>query len=161
MNLYQIDQAILGCVDMETGEIIDIEALEALQMERDAKIEGCACYIKNLAAEAAAIRQEELNLAGRRHSLEKKTESLKKYLKDALCGQKFQTSKCAITFRNTNRVDIEDQLAVVEWAQKNGRDDLLTFEMPKVSKTEVCKILKEGVLVPGAVMVADQSMTVK
>ena len=30
--LYEIDQEILECVDMETGEIIDPEKLTALQM---------------------------------------------------------------------------------------------------------------------------------
>jgi hypothetical protein len=35
MKLYEIDNAIMDCVDMETGEIIDVERLSALQMERD------------------------------------------------------------------------------------------------------------------------------
>ena len=34
MTLYEIDNAILSCTDQETGEIIDQEALDALQMER-------------------------------------------------------------------------------------------------------------------------------
>ena len=38
--LYEIDADIMGCVDTETGEIVDIERLKALEMERDAKIEG-------------------------------------------------------------------------------------------------------------------------
>ena len=35
MSLYEIENAILDCVDMETGEIVDCEKLEDLQMERD------------------------------------------------------------------------------------------------------------------------------
>ena len=30
MTLYEIDSAIMDCVDEETGEIIDLEKLEAL-----------------------------------------------------------------------------------------------------------------------------------
>ena len=50
MNIYDIDKAIEACVDTETGEIIDGEKLDALQMERAAKIEGVACWVKNLPA---------------------------------------------------------------------------------------------------------------
>ena len=48
MTLYEIDDAILSCIDMETGEIIDEEKLTALTMERDAKISGVENYSKNL-----------------------------------------------------------------------------------------------------------------
>lgn len=37
MTLYEIDSAIMDCVDEETGEIIDLEKLEALNIERDKK----------------------------------------------------------------------------------------------------------------------------
>ena len=33
-NLYDINSEILSCIDAETGEIIDVERLQALQMER-------------------------------------------------------------------------------------------------------------------------------
>ena len=41
--LYEIDQAILDCCDLETGEILDGEALTALQMEREAKLRAWPC----------------------------------------------------------------------------------------------------------------------
>lgn len=40
MNLYEIDEAIMDCVDMETGEIIDSDKLAELQIARDDKVEG-------------------------------------------------------------------------------------------------------------------------
>ena len=42
MKLYEIDQTIMDCIDMESGEIINEELLNNLQMERDAKIENVA-----------------------------------------------------------------------------------------------------------------------
>ena len=45
MKLYEIDQAILNCIDLETGEIIDTEQLDKLTMEREAKLENIACWI--------------------------------------------------------------------------------------------------------------------
>ena len=41
-SLYEINEAILDCVDMETGEIIDEERLNELQMAFDCKVENIA-----------------------------------------------------------------------------------------------------------------------
>lgn len=161
MNIYQIDREILNLVDPETGEIMDWEAFDALQMERDTKIENVACWYKNLVAEAAAIRQEELNLAERRKALEKKAETRKKYLEEALAGQKFETARCSISFRKTTKVEVEDEAAIIEWAQRNDRDDILKYTDPTVNKTELTKVLKAEVEVPGAALVTGLSMGVK
>ena len=82
MNLYDIDRQIQelieNCVDPETGELtIDTAALDALQMEREAKIENLACYVKNLTADAKKIKAEEEALAQRRKAAENKAERLK------------------------------------------------------------------------------------
>ena len=58
MRLYDIPKEIEACVDTETGEIIDIERLDALQMERDEKVSNIACFINDLAAEEKAIGEE-------------------------------------------------------------------------------------------------------
>ena len=52
MTLYEIDNAILGCVDDETGEVIDFDKLDKLTMQREQKLEGAALAVKNLTAEA-------------------------------------------------------------------------------------------------------------
>ena len=56
MTLYEIDKAIMECVDLETGEIIDTEQLDKLTMEREAKLENVACWIKELKVEAEALK---------------------------------------------------------------------------------------------------------
>ena len=61
MTIFDIDEAILNLVDEETGEVVDIEALEALEMERDKKVSNIACWIKQLDAEAEAIKAEKKN----------------------------------------------------------------------------------------------------
>ena len=58
MNLYQINEEIEKCIDTETGEILDLEALDKLAMERDTKIENLACWYKNLMADAEALKAE-------------------------------------------------------------------------------------------------------
>lgn len=62
-TLYEIDEEILNCVDMETGEIIDVERLGQLQLAREDKVEGIALWIKNLLSDVDAIKSEEEKLA--------------------------------------------------------------------------------------------------
>ena len=38
MNLFEIDREIIGCVDAETGEVIDLEKLESLSINANIKI---------------------------------------------------------------------------------------------------------------------------
>lgn len=57
-TLYEIDSAVMACVDEETGEILDEERLDTLLMERNRKLEGVALWIKNLESDAAAIKAE-------------------------------------------------------------------------------------------------------
>lgn len=161
MNLYEIDQAIMALCDPETGEILDWEAFDALQMERDIKIENVALWVKNLVADATAIRQEELNLAERRKAMEAKADRLKNYLKEALGGQKFQTARCSVSFRKTTKVALQDEGAVIDWAQRSSRDDVLKYTAPTVSKEKLAKVLKEGTEIPGAALEIGYSMTVK
>lgn len=111
-TLYEIDAAITSCMDMETGEILDMERLEALTMERDKKLENIACFIKNLDSDAAAFAAEEKAFADRRKAAERKADSLREYLTQALQGEKFSTSRCAVSFRVSEAVEITEEILV-------------------------------------------------
>lgn len=112
MTIFEIDEAILECVDLETGEIIDAERLDALQMERDKKIENVALWQKECIAEADAIAAEIRKLQARKASAERKAESLKSYLQMALEGSKFKTSRVSISYRKSSGVVIDDMDAI-------------------------------------------------
>jgi len=92
--LYEIDRAILECVDPETGEVEDIELLNELLMERDEKIENVACWIKNLNAEAEALKEERDKLTERLRVKEQKAESLKHWLAYHLDGRSLNGPAC-------------------------------------------------------------------
>ena len=62
MKLYEIDEAILNCIDLETGEIIDTEQLDKLTMEREAKLENVACWIKELKERQKHLRLKKWHL---------------------------------------------------------------------------------------------------
>ncbi|MBQ7727258.1 MAG: siphovirus Gp157 family protein, partial [Clostridia bacterium] len=92
MKLYEIDQGIEEAlnkvvVDEETGEVTvtqDLEALEALQMQRDQKIENVALFYKNADAEAKAIAEEIKKLQARKKVLDNKCEGAKNWIAFAL-----------------------------------------------------------------------------
>lgn len=161
MTLYEIDQKMQNLVDPETGELMDYEAFAQLQMDREQKIENMALWVKDLSAEAKAIKEEEDNLKERRKAMENRAERLKAYLSIALGGEKFQTPRCAVTFRKTTAVQIDDQEKLVRWLEQNGYDDCVKYKEPEVSKTELGKLLKAGTPVPFAYIKDGQSVGVK
>ena len=111
--LYEIDQEILDCVDMETGEILDSEKLDALQMERERKLEGVALWIKDMNAEAEAVKAEADKLVARKRALDNKISALKMWLLMALEGQKLKTPRCNVYQTHSTRLNVIDEQRVV------------------------------------------------
>lgn len=95
-TLYEINQNILNCitteegmtVNTETGEVIDVAALEALELERSEKIRNIALWIKNLKSDATALDAEEKAFKARKDAAKKKAEQLSGYLASVLNGEK-------------------------------------------------------------------------
>ena len=158
MKLYEIDNAILECIDLETGEIIDTEQLDKLQMERDTKLENVACWIKDLKAEAEALKNEKQALAERQKVAENKAESLKKWLAYALQGEKFKTPKCAISFRKSEAVEVTDE-GLNNLMKEH--DELLTYKAPEPNKTAIKQALKDGLSVDGVQLIQNTSTIIK
>ena len=153
MKLYEIDQAIMDCIDMESGEIINEELLNDLQMERDAKIENVALWIKQLKAEAEALKAEKMAFAERQKVAENKMESLKKWLAYALNGEKFKTVRASVTFRTSDKVEVADIYKLDE--------SYLRYREPEADKDAIKKALKAGQEVAGATLVKNTSVIIK
>lgn len=152
--LYEIDADIMACVDMETGEIVDIDRLKALEMERDAKIEGVILWRKDMLAEAEAIKNEVKKLQDRIRPLENKAEQLKAYINYALEGQKFKTERCAVSYRKTTSVVIDDPTKIPPKYLKDIKEDW-------ISKSAIKEALEEGMTIDGAHQEEKQSIIIK
>lgn len=155
MNLYEIEQEILDCmeeVDEETGELLNWKKLDSLIVEKEKKIESLACWIKNLAAESEALKKEKDTFMKRQQAAENKKEQLKKYLSSALCGQKFKTSRVSISWRKSKSVEIIDLYAVSK--------DYLKCSEPVVDKTAVKKAVSNGKTVNGVRIVEKQNIQI-
>ena len=152
MNLYEIDREILACIDYETGEILDAQRLEMLEMEKEKKIENIGLWIKNLEAEAEALKKEKDSFAAREKSAKNKIESLKKYLENALQGQKFQTTKCAISFRASETLEMSEKAEIPEEFRKYSFD---------LDKTKMKEALKNGANYKGFWLQKNQKIQIK
>ena len=153
MRLYEIDEAILSCIDTETGEILDADKLNALQIEREEKLENVALWIKNLTSDAEALKAEKQAFAERQKAAENKAESLKKWLTEALAGEKFKTTRVAVSFRKTKSVQVADIFAL--------DNSFLKYAEPTPDKVAIKKAIEAGQEVTGATLVENVSISVK
>lgn len=158
MTLYEIDaklSAIMAQIENEmeeTGEISDetVAALDAVGIERSEKLENIACYIKELVYEADMFKAEKDKLAKRQKSAENRADYLKRYLTDALNGEKLKTSRVAVSYRTTsNCVDIEEGAEIPAEYLKPGNPD----------KTKLRAALLDGAEIAG-VTLSDHTSTI-
>lgn len=152
MNLYEIEQSILDCIDLETGEIIDAEKLENMQMAKEQKVRNIACYIKNLQADAKAYEEEEKTFYARKKAAQNKAENLKKYLAGFLNGEKVKGKEYAISWRKSSAVEIMDESKIPA-----------EYHIPqpdKIDKAGLKNALKSGE-VDGAKLVEHNNMIIK
>ena len=155
MTPYEINQAILDTVDQETGEIIDLDRLNALEMERDTKISNVACWIKDLKAEAEAIKAEKQVLEKRQKAAENKAESLKQWLLFALNGEKFKDARCSISYRKSEKVVFDDGFC---FSSLPAQFKKVTVE-PK--KTEIKDYLKTGATIEGVELAESSNIQIR
>lgn len=153
-SLYEIDQSILECIDQETGELIDPERLEGLFMERNLKIENVVLWVKNLLSDAEAIKAEKDALADREAKCRKKADSLKKWLGQVLEGQKFNTARCDVSFRRSEKVEVDDVNSIPE-------ELVVVTVTQSPDKNAIKKLLKAGQEINGCRLVENQNIQIK
>lgn len=163
MTLYEINDQILRCikvndseyVDTDTGEVIDIDYLEHLEMEKEEKTTNIIKFYLNLLSDAESLKAEADRFRKRAKAAENKAEQLKSYLTYIQNGEKFKSSDGLhqITFRKTKRVDITD-LSIIPECYLRVKD-------PEPDKTLIKEAINSGVDVKGAVLVENLSPTIK
>lgn len=134
VSLYEISADFLKAldgleVDEETGEIMNFDAVEA----------------------------EEENLSTRRKTVERRVDSVKKYLSSCLVTvgkDKVETAKARISFRKSIQVQIDDEAAL-------PADYVTTTVTTKPDKTAIKKAIQAGEDVTGASLVENRNIQIK
>lgn len=161
-SLYTIDREIEACVlldngeylNTETGELLDEEALNALQMDRTSKLENIACLIKNLEWEKNGCKEQKDAFTKREKALDATITRLKGYLVESLKGDKFKTIRCAVTFRKSEKVEITDESKIPQ--------ELLTVKYTTApDKAAIKEALKAGEIIEGCSLVTNLNPIIK
>ena len=164
MTLYEIiegiEQAYDACYDEETGEISEAAyaLLEDLEAKKEEKVENIGCLIKNLRAEAEAVKAEKLALQKRQSRLENKAEWFKEYLSRCLVEdyaegkKKWSFPRVELGFRSSESVVIDDLDAL---------DDEFVAIKREPAKTAIKRAIKDGISVDGAHLEQNINLQIK
>ena len=153
MKLYDINQEILDCIDMETGEIIAPEKLENLQMDRHDKLRNIAFVALNAAADVKAYDEQEKKFAARKKAAKATVEWAKETLARELDGKKMKEAEFSISYRKSEAVEVADEAAVPN-----------EFRIPqpdKIDRAALKAALKNGAVIAGAQIVERQNSQMK
>lgn len=165
-KLYEIKKDIedlLNAVtDPDTGEVVDLDAIDSLLLERDQKIENVALYAKDVHAMWVAIMDEITTLQQRADRLKNTEDGLKIYLSNELQGEKFSTSKCDIGFRRSEAVEVDDDF--IAWA--SNIDNLALHYLKRketvtADKMAIKQYLKSGGTLQHCKLVTKNNITIK
>lgn len=129
-------------------------ALDALQEARDEKIENVLLWIKDLKSDAEQLKNEKKMLEVRQREAERKAESLQEYVKRALDGQKFKTSRVAVSYRASKAIEYAGDINALPEAFIRRKD-------PELNKTALKEALDKGAEIPGVSIVTRSNMIIR
>lgn len=159
MTLYELSEAMRNFdleIDEETGEILNADELELLQLEHELKLKNCVWWYKNIKAEAEALKAEKMKLAKRQQIAERKAEWMKQYLADDLHGESFKPEDdvtVRVSWRKSESVECPDVFKVP--------DEYLRYKEPELDKAKVKKAIKAGEEVTGCTIVEKNNIQIK
>lgn len=158
LKLYEIPTEIDALIDPDTGEITDVEKLNQLVNRFNNGVEWLALEVKNSLAEADALKKEKEAFAQREKVASNRAKNLKNYLTYLLNGEKFKTDKVAISWRRSEQVQVDEE-NFLPWAKEHNA--YLRWKEPEVDKTALKEAFKQGIEVPYAELVENQSIQIK
>lgn len=160
MNIYEITEelrAIYEEIEMADGELTDEVAakLEIAQGQLQDKAESYCALIRNVSAEAEALKDEADRLTKRRRSLENLQTRLKEALRCAMIVSdtaKMDAGIFKLSLRKSEAVDITDEAAV---------PDMFCEFKRTVSKSAIKDFIKGGGEVKGAQIIENINLMLK
>ncbi|WP_303841252.1 siphovirus Gp157 family protein [Selenomonas ruminantium] len=151
-TLYEIKQEILDCINTETGEILDADKLEQLQMDKHEKLRNIAFVAINASADIAAYKEQEKRFKAKRTSAEKTLAWAKETLARELAGQKMKEAEFTISYRPSEAIEIDEGADIPpEFVNMN----------PVIDKMSLKAALKEGAVISGCRLVQKQNIQIK
>lgn len=155
-TLYELNQKFNEFefkIDEETGEILNAEELDEIELERNEKLENIGLWIKNLESDAEAYKREKDSFAEKERLAKNKVESLKKYLNFVLNGDTFKSDRVNITYRKSTALNVIDEYLIPK--------KYFVKQEPKLDKKAVKDAIKSGKKVKGAEIIEKENIQIK
>ena len=155
-TLYELNQKFNEFefeIDEETGEILNAEELDKIELERNEKLENIGLWIKNLESDAEAYKREKDSFAEKERLAKNKVESLKKYLNFVLNGDTFKSDRVNITYRKSTALNVIDEYVIPK--------KYFVKQAPKLDKKAVKDAIKSGKKVKGTEIIEKENIQIK
>ena len=166
----QLENLLASFVDEETGEVTvsDAEmtaAIEKLQMDFDEKIKflrnSCLTAVMNsecFDAEASALYKMSQAKRKLSNTEANKAERIKRFLAYLLQGEKYNKDGVKISYRKSDKLIIDDEEQLRDWAKQNGPGFL---KEPELREGDIKTAIKNGAAVPFAHLEQRNNVQVK
>ena len=158
-TLYELTGQYLEIYNMDIDDETKKDTLDAIEWQEnfEEKVFGYAKVIKNLEDDIAIIKQEEKRLADRRKSIEKKKDTLKTNLQDAMevsDNLKIDSPLMTVSVRKTkSKVEVDEaKLPKKYWVKK-------ITESP--DKKGLYELLSKGESIKGATLQENMVLSIK
>lgn len=157
MNLYELSIAFQEVQNMELDPEVMKDTLDSIEDAIENKAENIAKLVRNLESDVTAYKEEEDRLKTKRQATENKVKWLKTYLEDnmKLTGKtKFKSGMFNFSIqKNPVSVNILDERIIPE--------EFLIPQLPKIDKTALKDVLKNGVEVPGVELKQTEGLRIR
>lgn len=161
VTLYEMTMERRNALDNievdENGELIGLEALEALDLQIADKTEACGIVIKELKAQAEMIAAEEKALKERKESKIHKAEKLTEYVANMMLMNdmpSLETARVKMSFRKSEAVVVTDEALI-------PKDYMVETVTVKPDKVGLKKAIKSGEDIPGVVLETRSNLQIK
>lgn len=163
MKLYEIAQEYQSVFEAltESGQFdlaIIEDTLSPITKSFEDKAKNVVAYINNLNSSIESLKEHEKNIISRRKSYENEVEKYRNYIKINMMKCKMKSLKCPlfdITIKNTTpSLVIEDELSL-------PTEYIKTRTIIEVDKARLKSDLNDGLILTGAYIVQNNSLTIK
>ncbi len=164
LTLYEINQDYMQALDMFTDPEVDIpleaaiDTLDGIEGQLQDKAVNVAKFIQNLDATAKAIKEAEQKMAKRRKAIENRAQWFKDYLKNNMQAAgitKIESPWFNLAIqKNPEAVEITNE----ELLPDDFKTEVVTT---KIDKAAIKQVIKDGVSVPGAVLIQGTRLAIR
>lgn len=152
VSLYDILDAERELEGIEDAE----EYTQALEVQKENKVNGTVKYIRQLETWADGAEAEAQRLLENAKVLRKRVEGIKKWIAYSMQANdilKIETGFARVSFRKSQRVEVDESMLVYPYIQKISK--------MSVNKKLIVQELKQGKEIQGATLITNQNLVIK